>query len=245
MGFTSRMTNGELVIRYLIFLLAICCGSFGVTLTTRATLGVNSVACFSYVSSIYFPITMGTVTIAFNITMLLLQFVMLNAHERKDQFINILMQVPALILFGVMVDVFMYLTDGFHPETYGYAACVATFIVGSLIIAFNISLQSIADVAKLSCDAFVILLAKKINKKLGIVKMCYDLLLVIFAATISLVCSNFTEIIGVREGTIMGAFIVGPAVGFILPHLTFLKAFLDHYRSTHLDGAKVSVVSKS
>lgn len=245
MGFSARMTNGELAIRYALFLFGICCGAFGVTLTTRATLGVNSVACLSYVSSVYFPISMGTVTIAFNITMLLLQFLMLNAHERKVQFINILMQAPALIFFGVMVDVFMFLNDGFHPESYGYAACIITFVIGSLIIAINISMQSITDVAKLSCDAFVILLAKKINKKLGTVKMCYDLLLVAIAAGISLVCSNFTEIIGVREGTIMGAFIVGPAVSLMLPRLAFIKQFLERYHEKHINEPKLTVVSKS
>ena len=59
--------KAELIRRYIVFLLGISIGALGVTLVTRSTLGVNSVACASYVTSVYFPVTMGQVTIAFNL----------------------------------------------------------------------------------------------------------------------------------------------------------------------------------
>ena len=68
------MSKQELFRRYIVFFLALTIGACGVTLVTRSHLGVNSVACLSYVSSIYLPVTMGTVVIIFNLSMLILQF---------------------------------------------------------------------------------------------------------------------------------------------------------------------------
>ena len=113
------MAKSELIRRYIVFMLGITIGALGVTLTTRATLGINSVACASYVVSVYFPITMGTFTIMFNGLMLILQFFMLSKGARRFQFINILMQVPALFVFGLLLDFFMFLTRSFHPEEMG------------------------------------------------------------------------------------------------------------------------------
>lgn len=229
-----HLSRGELLRRYTVFFVAIMIGAFGVTLVTRATIGVNSVACVSYVSSVYFPLTMGTVTILFYSITVLLQFLMLSRAECRAQFINIMMQFPTLVLFGVMVDVFMYLTRDFHPDEIGYWACFATFAAGSVIIALNIALQFVGDVAKIPGDAFVMVLARKINKKLGMVKLCYDLILVVAAAAISLYGSGFTEIIGIREGTILGSLAIGPIVQLFLPHLAFLERWILKARTPEI-----------
>lgn len=233
MKFVMRMSKAELTRRYCVLMLGMMVGALGVTLVTRSTLGVNSVACFSYVTSVYFPITMGMVNILFNCSMLLAQFVIMNRAERRVQFINVLMQIPAMILFGFMIDVCMYFTRDFHPDTmpYGYAMCFLTFVVGSIIIAINIVLQVIGNVAKLPCDAFVMILSSHINKKLGIVKLSFDAFLVITAAIMSLVCSGFSEIIGIREGTVLGALMIGPLVQLFLPYFGFLNRWIDKVKT--------------
>ena len=119
----------------------------------------------------------------------------------------------------------MYLTQDFHPEYIGYWACFATFLAGVIIISVNIVLQSTVNVAMLPCDAFVIKLAQVRKWKMGIVKLSYDLILVGLAAAISLWCSNFTTIIGIREGTILGAVLIGPTVQLILPYFAFIERF--------------------
>lgn len=229
MKIVMRMGKAELVRRYTVFLLAMIVGSFGVTLVTRATLGVNSVACFSYVTSVYFPITMGMVNILFNCSMLISQFFVMNAAKRRVQLVNVLLQVPAMVLFGFMLDFWLYVTEDFHPENmpYGYAVCFITFFVGSVIIALNIVLQAIGNVAKLPCDAFVMILAARINKKLGWVKLAFDAFLVITAAIMSLLCSGFSEIIGIREGTVLGALMIGPMIQVLMPYFAFFTRWID------------------
>lgn len=222
----QHMGKAELTRRYIVFLLALIVGALGVTLVTRATLGVNSVACASYVTSVYFPVTMGQVTIAFNLFMMLALLLIMTKEERRNGWVNVLMQIPAFVLFGLLVDFYMWLTRDFHPDQISYFACLVTLAVGILLISFNIALQFIANVAKLSCDAFVIELSQKINIKLGWVKLVYDVLLVVIAAAISLVCSDFTELVGVREGTLVGAFGVGPLVQFVLPFFAFFQHWI-------------------
>lgn len=217
------MGKAELLRRYSVFLSALVIGSCGVTLVTRSLLGVNSVACFSYVTSVYFPLTMGTVNILFNVAMFVSQFFVLNAQRRREELYNIILQVPALIVFGLMIDVWMYVTEDLVMSNYFMA--LAVLLIGSALISLNIALQATASVAMLPCDAFVRYLAARIQKRLGSIKLIYDLILVATAAVMSLVCSNFTEIVGIREGTVIGALIVGPMTQFALRYLGSIKAF--------------------
>lgn len=223
------MHKSELARRYTVFMLAMVIGSFGVTLVTRSLLGVNSVACFSYVTSVYFPITMGTVNILFNLTMYVSQFFILTGEQRRRELGNLLLQIPAMILFGVMLDVWLWITDSLVMVNYAMALTI--LFIGSVLIAVNIALQATASVAMLPCDAFVRKLAARLQKRLGSLKLIYDLFLVGTAAIMSLVCSGFTEIVGIREGTVIGALIVGPitqvALRFMLPFKLFCEGGLN------------------
>lgn len=222
----QHMGKAEIIRRYVVFFVALVVAACGVTLVTRATLGVNSVACASYVTSVYFPVTMGQVTIAFNLFMMFSLLLIMNKEERRNGWVNVVMQIPAFVAFGLLVDFFMWLTKDFHPDEISYVACLATLAVGTVLISCNIALQFIANVAKLSCDAFVITLADKIHIKLGWVKLVYDVLLVVIAASISIICSDFTELVGVREGTLVGAFCVGPLVQVFLPYFGFCQRWI-------------------
>ena len=218
------MSKQELLRRYIIFFTALTIGACGVTLVTRSHLGVNSVACLSYVSSIYLPVTMGTVVIIFNLSMLLLQFLLYKKTEIKSHLMNLLLQIPAFFFFGILVDIFMFLTRNFNPDLYLYE--FTALIFGSILIALNIALQATANVTMLSCDAFVKVLSEKINKKLGSVKLIYDVVLVASAACIALFFSNGTEIKGIREGTVIGAIIIGPLVQLMYPHCAIIKKWI-------------------
>ena len=63
------------------------------------------------------------------------------------------------------------------------------------------------------------------HKEFGIIKTCFDLSLVLLAVIIGLACTHFTEVASVREGTLVGALMVGPCVRLIAPHLGFVDKF--------------------
>lgn len=212
------MNRNELIRRYFVFFMAITIAGFGVALTAKAAIGISSLACTAYVISEYFPVTMGVMVIVFNVLTVVLQPLMMSKEERKAQLVNMMLQIPTLLMFGFFVDFFLWLMQDFRPEQIGYWMCLLAFIVGSLLIAINIVLQAVADVAKIACDAFVIVFAKRFNFGLGKVKLYFDVIFIVAAALISIVCSGFTEVIGIREGTILGAIIVGPGVHFFTPY---------------------------
>lgn len=233
------MFANQLFRRYFVFFLALCLAGFGVALTTKAEVGISSLASTAYVISVYFPVTMGVMIIVFNVLSLVLQPPLMSKQERKAQFINMLLQIPALFAFGFFVDFFLWLMQDFNPHDFGYFVCLATFIIGSIIIAINIIFQAIADVAKIACDAFVIVLAKRFDFNMGRVKLIFDAVFVVAAASISLVCSGFSEIIGIREGTILGTIIVGPCVTLLSPYFKFVEHWIvKHQHETNTGVSK-------
>ncbi len=217
------MGRTELVRRYLVFILAMAVAGLGIALVTRALLGVNSVACFSYVSSVYFPVTMGIVTIIFNLVTLIGQLFILGRDGIKEQLSNLLMQIPAFFCIGIFVDFWIFVTRGLTFDSYILAFVCMVF--GNAIIALNISIQATANVTMLSCDAFVRLLAAKIGRKLGTVKLWFDLIVITLAGCMSFCCSGFTEIVGIREGTVIGALIVGPLAQIFLRYTGFFNTW--------------------
>ncbi|MBU3845289.1 MAG: hypothetical protein H9847_10590 [Candidatus Anaerobiospirillum pullicola] len=240
------MGKAELIRRYIVFFVGISIGAFGVTLVTRSTLGVNSVACASYVTSVYFPVTMGQVNIAFNLFMLISQLVIMTKAQRRAQWVMVLMQIPAFVVFGLLLDFFMFLTRDYHPGEYGYWAEFLTLIAGTIIIAINICMQVAGGVTKLSCDAFVVVLAERIHRNIGTIKIIYDWTLVATAAVMSLVCSGFTEIVGIREGTLIGAFFVGYLVKLLYPHFKFCERWiLRAHKEKHVPEAVDSTLTPS
>ena len=238
------MKANQLVRRYFVLFIALCLAGFGVALTTKAEVGISSLACTAYVISVYFPVTMGVMLIVFNVLSLVLQPPLMSKEERKEQFINMMLQIPALFAFGLFVDFFMWVMQDFNPSDFGYIVCIAIFILGSVITAINIILQAVADVAKLSCDAFVIVLAKRFNFNLGRVKLVFDTAFVVAAAIISLICSGFSEIIGIREGTIIGTIIVGPCVTLLSPYFKFVENWIVKSQPSTATSTSVASVSK-
>ena len=93
----------------------------------------------------------------------------------------------------------------------------------------------------LSSDGLVVIYARQKHYSLGNFKLLFDMSLVIVAVVVSLWQSNFSEITGVREGSIIGSLLVGPIVQFILPDFNFLDPFVTKpLRLNHQSGSACS-----
>lgn len=88
-----------------------------------------------------------------------------------------------------------------------------------------ITFQTKANVVMLSNDGLVVSYSRYKHYSLGKVKLLFDMSLVIVAVVVSLWQSNFSEITGVREGSIIGSLLVGHIVQFLLPYFNFLDPF--------------------
>lgn len=82
-----------------------------------------------------------------------------------------------------------------------------------IILGFGISLSVIANVIMNSGEAFVKAISDTIHKQFGNVKIAFDVICVVVAFLLSLIFFNF-NIVGIREGTIISALLVGVVVKF-------------------------------
>ena len=93
----------------------------------------------------------------------------------------------------------------------------------------------------LPSDCLLLIYSRQKHYSLGKVKLLFDLSLIIVAVVVSLWQSNFSEITGVREGSIIGSLLVGPIVQFLLPNFNFLDPFVTKpLRLNHKNTAAYS-----
>jgi uncharacterized membrane protein YczE/cytidylate kinase len=202
------MSRKELTRRYVVFASALLFSAFGVSLITRALLGTSPISSVPYVLSLNAPLTMGMFTFIMNMVMIVCQMLMLGKQGIKEKKVDLIVQIPVSITFSTFIDVTMAMLSGFHPEM--YLAKLCSLILGCLVLAFGISLEVLADVTMLSGEYTVQVAARRFKKEFGILKIFFDWTLVVIALAISLSCSGTVE--GIREGTIIAAFITGPFV---------------------------------
>lgn len=124
--------------------------------------------------------------------------------NRKDVF-EILMQLPFSLLFGVFIDLNMWLLAGVAPS--GYMLCLGLLVAGCMIQAAGVVLEIKPNVVKMSAEGFVNYASLRYRKDFGRVKIVFDISLVLLAVATSFYFVQGVE--GVREGTIVSAISVG------------------------------------
>ncbi len=191
----------ELLKRYTFFIIGLFVNAFGVSFITKAQLGTSPISSVPYTLSIGFPLTMGTLTFILNMILIIGQVALL----KKDFEIIQLMQIPISIIFGFFIDLTMSLLSFLNPTT--YTLKILFLLIGCIILAFGVTMEVIANVVMLSGEAFVKAISSKCNKEFGITKVFFDVTLVLISCILSFVL--FKTLMGVREGTIAAALIVG------------------------------------
>ena len=99
----------------------------------------------------------------------------------------------------------MWLTRFYIPEAYFLR--VAEEVIGCLFLAVGIGFQLVANISLMPGDGFIRVVSEEYHIPFGIAKICFDSTIVISAIIFSLCC--FHNITGVREGTVIAAFLVG------------------------------------
>ncbi|MDE6717310.1 MAG: cytidylate kinase family protein [Muribaculaceae bacterium] len=216
---TANRTRKEKLRRYLVFWIGLFIMSFGVSLVTRSLLGTSPISSAPYVWSIHTALSMGTYIIILNVILITAQLIMLGKDGIKENRVDLLMQIPVSLLFGVFVDVTMSVLSWWHPDH--YVVQVLSCIAGCCIMALGISLEVVADVCMNSGEYVLQIASKKFKREFGTLKIMFDVSLLLIAVGCSWIFSGRIE--GVREGTVIVAVLTGPVVRFILPHLGWLK----------------------
>lgn len=216
------MSIKEKLRRYFLFVLGIFTIAFGISIFVRTQLGTPPFTSTPYVFSVNTPISIGTYVFSLFMVCLLVQLVLLGKEGIKKNSFNLIAQIPISFIFGFFTDLTMWMLADFAPE--GYLLRFISLLVGCLILGIGISLEVTANVFMTSSEYTIQIISTRFNKEFGIVKMMFDITLVTLAVISSLI---FTQtIVGVREGTVVAALVVGPVVKVLMPRLGFIKNML-------------------
>lgn len=201
------MSAGEYVRRYFILFWGLVFNALGVVIVTGAELGTSPIASTPYTLSLLIPaLTLGNWTILFNFFLIACSALLLWKNAKP---LEIVLELVVSVVFGYLVDLFMFLFDFISPSH--YVLRLLCVIIGCAVVAFGVYLEVVADVVMLAGDAFVRAIVHRTGGQHGTIRMISDISMVALAAILSLVFMG--ELKGVREGTIISALITGLFVG--------------------------------
>ena len=204
-----------LIIRYLTFAAGIFFLSLGIDLIVVSALGTTPISSVNYVLSLHLPLTFGVTSVLFNMVVIVLQFWLIRGRGTRTDRIEILLQIPFSLLFGLCIDLNMVWIGRIVPQS--YLQCMALLIAGCLVQAVGIVLELKPNVAIMSAEGFVKYYCRRYNRDFGRVKVAFDVCLVMMAVVLSLLFAGHIE--GVREGTLIAALSTGWLVNLLTRHI--------------------------
>ena len=204
--------------RYLIFILGLFVNSLGVSLITKANLGTSPISSIPYVLSLNFPLSLGNFTVIFSLLLIFLQLLILGRNFKAEH----VLQIPVSFAFGWFIDICMSLLWFLNPQQ--YLLQIFYLLVGCIILGIGVYMEMLADVVMLPGESFVRAVVFRWKTEFGLTKVCFDVFMTVLAALLSILFSG--ALLGVREGTIIAAILVGFIARLIGRKLSFLPKML-------------------
>ncbi|WP_373285742.1 YczE/YyaS/YitT family protein [Pullulanibacillus camelliae] len=208
--------------QYIILIIGLLVMGIGIAMVTQAELGTTPITSISYVLSFIFPLTIGQFTTFLTLLFVLVQVIILGKDFPKFQYLQLLIG-PVL---GYFIDLGMLIFTYYHPSL--YIEKLILLIIGCIMIALGVILQLVANTIFNPADGIIKVISMKYKLNFGRVKIAFDSLQVIIAALISFWA--FGDIQGIREGTIISAFLVGFFINRIRKIQQILLKKRQHFR---------------
>ena len=197
------------VCRYLMFLVGLLFNAFGVAFITKADLGTTPIAALPYTLSLLMPkLTLGNFTILISMLLIASQILIL---RNKGSLFDIILQIPISFLFGYVIDFSMWILLNFTPQI--YIIKFISLLIGSIIISFGAYFEVVGDVTMLPADGLSRAISIITNIEFGTIKIIADSSQAIIALILGIIFLH--ELAWVREGTIIGALLIGNMVKYI------------------------------
>lgn len=197
------MKKNNLISRTILFVISLFIIALGVALITRANLGTSPAACPPYVLSLI-PgsiMTMGTYMCCMQVMFVLAQIAILRRQFEPFQ----LFQFAASFLFGFYTDIAMMLTDWIPVGA--YALNWLWLVAGCAVMGAGIVLEIQASLLLLPGEGVVAAISKVSHWQFHTIKIINDVVMTLTGIIIAWVMTGGIE--GVREGTVVSAFLVG------------------------------------
>lgn len=175
--------------------------AFGVAFSIKGAMGTSPISSVPYVTAKISGLSVGTTTIIMNFIFILIQIAIL---RRQYEWLQLL-QLPAAILFGSMIDAAGQVLQAVTFSNYFHQWLLC--IVGIFLVALGISLEVKANLVTTAGEGIVLAICKVTPIKFSNMKIVFDVTLVCISIVLSLVFLGHLD--GVREGTVAAAIFVG------------------------------------
>lgn len=217
------MNKSLFIERLIISIFGLFLMSLGIAFAIRSNLGITPISCPPYVLSHYFTNwTLGQLTVGMHITMIIAQVIILKKEFPKAQYSQILVS----FLFGFLIDGSMWLTQMLNPVN--YIMQIIFVLTGSLLVAVGIISEVTPKLLYLAGDGLMITVARVLKRPFGQIKIAFDVTLVIFSVIAGYLLLN--NIVGVREGTVISAILIGFIIGKLNPVISpLIIRFLERH----------------
>ena len=136
------------------------------------------------------------------------------------------MQLPVCLIFSFMIDTATLFLSLIMPESAPYFLKWILVISGTAMLALAVAFSFTASVAMVPGEYFIKIFHPIVKKSFSYVKTFFDVFLVSSAVILSLFLTGFTEIEGVREGTVFAALCTGPMVHYFIPRCARIIPYL-------------------
>lgn len=202
----------EYSIRNYIFRLAILTAglfimAMGIVFCIRADLGITPISCPPYVLSLGLSPTVGQFTILMHLLLILGQALLLGRDFHGLQWL----QIALALVFGCFIDDCMQLTTSMVPAN--YLQSILFLLAGNVLMAVGMNFEIKAHIILVPTDGFVQAVCRKTGRSFSQLKIVFDISLLAISIACSLILLGRIE--GVREGTLISAFLVGFLLGLI------------------------------
>lgn len=198
----SRQQKINHPVKRLIFL---CIGlsvmAFGVAFSIKATLGTSPISSVPYVTAATSGLSVGFTTIIVNTVFILLQIVIL--RKQYDWFQ--LLQFPAILLFGTMIDVAGKVIGGITFSNYFQQWILCA--IGIFLVGLGVSMEVTAKLITTAGEGIVLAICQVTSIRFSNMKIIFDVSQVVIAITLSWIFIGHLD--GVGEGTVAAAIFVG------------------------------------
>lgn len=190
--------------------------AFGVALSVKANIGVSPISCIPFVYSLKLPFTLGELTIAFNILLIILQIILLKKNYQLIQ----LVQLPVVFVFGLFIDYSLSLVSCLNITTYLWQFFLC--LLSCLFIALGVFLEVKANITFLPGEGLALAISETFKKEFGKAKIGVDCSFVILGVASSFIFLH--QLQGIREGTIVAAILVGFIAKFISKRFALINS---------------------
>ena len=208
----------DLTIRYLIMLAGLFFLSFGIAVVAKAGLGTSPISSIPYSLSLIAPrFTLGNYVTVINVILVAAQVILLHGKPgevlgrsggKALPFTEVMMQFVLSVVMGYCVDFSSFLIRHIIPALYWQKLLMT--LTGCCIMALGIYIQLTANVAMAPGDSFSRALSAITSQPYNRVRVIADASMVGIALILCLIFLHSPQ--GVREGTVICAFLTGTMI---------------------------------